>query len=83
MKTSPPFFYDFDHEEIQKDNFMSGKYQVTFDHEDNKVYNVYVNTGLDCPQNWEQVDLDLPNRGSKLYQACERHLLGNIYEETK
>ena len=70
MKTSPPFFYDFDHEEIQKKVFMTGKYQVTFDHEEERVFDIYVNTGLDCPQIWETVD----KYSYELYSACERHL---------
>ena len=56
MKTKE-FFHQFDHEEIQEGVFMNGKYLVAYDYEDGKVYDLYVNTGLDCPQIWELVDL--------------------------
>ena len=68
MKTKE-FFHQFDHEEIQEGVFMNGKYQVAYDHEEGKVYDIYVNTGLDCPQIWELVDLP-----GELYSICEQDL---------
>ena len=81
MKTSNAFLHTFDHEAIQENDsggkvYMTGKYQVAYDHEDGKVYDIYVNTGLDCPQIWETVDL----YSQELFGACEEHL---INEEVK
>ena len=70
MKTKE-FFHQFDHEEIQEGVFMNGKYQVAYDYEEGKVYDIYVNTGLDCPQIWETVDL----YSQELFGACEEHLI--------
>lgn len=75
MKRSTPFLHKFDHHEIQKENFVTGKYQVAFDHEDDRVFGIYINLGLDMPQDWEQIDLDLPHYGSDVYEACEKHLI--------
>ena len=79
MKTKA-FFHTFDHEAIQENDsggkvYMTGKYQVAYDHEDGKVYDIYVNRGLDCPQIWELVDLP-----GDLYSICEQDL---INEEVK
>ena len=70
MKTKE-FFHQFDHEEIQEGVFMNGKYRVAYDYDEetNKVYDLYINTGLDCPQIWEIVDLP-----GSLYSICEKDL---------
>ena len=70
MKTSTPFFYDFDHEEIQDDTFITGKYKVAFDYDEGRVFDIRVNVGLDMPQIWETVNL----YSYKLYRLCEQHL---------
>ena len=77
MKLSKGFFYQFDKQEIQKEVFMTGKYQVTYEYEDNRVLGIMVNVGLDCPQIWEKIDIY--NR--ELYEACEQHLI-DIQQET-
>jgi hypothetical protein len=74
MKLSEPFFYDFDHEEIHEGIPISGKYEIAFDYEDGKVYNLYINLGSDCPSMWSGITLDLPNRGSRLHDYCKKHL---------
>ena len=75
MKTSEAFFHYFEGQEgvieIRKDVRIAGKFLVRYEHDEGKVFGIEVNTGLDCPQIWERVDIY--NR--ELYTICEQHLI--------
>ena len=69
MKTES-FFHHFRGEAIQKGHRIYGKWDVSFDYSDGKVYDIYV-SDMCKPPDYKLVDLELPG---KLYRLCEQHL---------
>ena len=69
------FFHYFpnDGEQIQRNKRAFGKWDVSFDYEDNKVTEIHVSDMTKTP-NYIEVDLSLPPRLNGIYQACEQYL---------
>ena len=70
MKTES-FFHHFDGEEIRRGQKIYGKWDVSYDYSDGKVYDIYV-CDMTKPPDYLLVDLETPNN---LYKICENDLL--------
>lgn len=69
MKTAS-FFHHFDGEEIQPKQKIHGKWDVSYDYSDGKVYDIYVCDMSKTPD-YLLVSMDVPNN---LYKLCEEDL---------
>ena len=73
MKTKE-FFHQFDGEEIQEGKKIYGKWDVSYDYEDNRVFDIYVSDTTKTAD-YLLVDLELPG---KLYRICEQDLAEGV-----
>ena len=69
------FYYEFSGEEIQKDLFAHGKYDIWYTYEDNQIQSISVSKCFQRYDNYIEVDLGLPANINGVYQACEQDLI--------